>query len=200
VSIIFLTPFAGYSLAAFTNSRIHMRWGQRGVGLVAPVCHIAAFATMAAHPPFPVLVALFALSGFGNGLTDAAYCAWAGGMRKSNQILGFMHSCYSLGALCAPLLATSMVVHGGLGWYSFYYVLVGLAVLEWAGLTGLFWEKTGAMYREEHAQEGEREGSTGSGTKQALKSKITWLSAGFIFLFMAVEGKSLSPIPVYLQR
>ncbi|TIC90429.1 Bypass of stop codon protein 6 [Colletotrichum higginsianum] len=134
VSMIFLTPFAGYSIAAFTNARIHALWGQRGVSLIAPVCHIVAFTSMALHPPFYALLALFAVSGFGNGLTDAAYCAWAGAMNKSNQILGLMHSCYALGALCAPLISTSMVANSGLPWYTFYYILVGLSVLEWLGL------------------------------------------------------------------
>ena len=78
--------------------------------------------------------------------------------------------------------------------------MVGLSVLEWVGLTGLFWDKTGAVYREEHEQEGSQ--NVGAATKQALKSKVTWISAAFIFLFMGVEGMSppastrLSPLSV----
>lgn len=186
MSLIFLTPFAGYSVAAFTNARIHMLWGQRGVAIMAPACHIIAFAVVAAHPPFPALVALYALSGFGNGLTDAAYCAWVGAMDKSNQIQGFMHSSYSLGALCAPLIATAMVVEGGLPWYAYYYIMVGVSALEWVGLCVFFWPKTGAVYRAEHPRE---EGAKGAGTKEALKSKVTWLCAAFFFTYMGVEGK-----------
>lgn len=124
VSLIFLTPFAGYAVASFTNARIHMRFGQRGVALAAPLCHAATFAALAAHPPYPALVALNVLSGFGNGLTDACFCAWVGGMDKANAIQGIMHSCYSLGALMAPLIATNMVVTAGLPWYTYYYVMV----------------------------------------------------------------------------
>ncbi|KAF4463318.1 major facilitator superfamily transporter [Fusarium albosuccineum] len=184
VSMIFLTPFVGYSIAAFTNARIHLLWGQRGVGLMAPVCHVVAFTAMAVHPPFYALLALFAVSGFGNGLTDAAYCAWAGAMDKSNQILGFMHSCYSLGTLCAPLVSTSMVVHAGLPWYTYYYVMVGLSVLEWVGLSICFWRRTGQTYRAEHPRVAE---GNGAGTKEALKNKITWLCACFVCLFMGIE-------------
>ncbi|EXL70254.1 hypothetical protein FOPG_13912 [Fusarium oxysporum f. sp. conglutinans race 2 54008] len=124
VGLIFLTPFAGYAIAAFTNAHIHLRCGQRGVAILAPMCHVIAFTIVTIHPPFPALVVLYGLSGFGNGLADAAYCAWVGAMDKSNQIQGFMHSCYSLGALCAPLISTSMVVHSGLPWYSFFYVMI----------------------------------------------------------------------------
>ncbi|KAJ4228174.1 hypothetical protein NW759_004254 [Fusarium solani] len=75
VSLIFLTPFAGYAIAAFTNAHIHVRWGQRGVAILAPMCHFIAFTIVTIHPPFPALVVLYGLSGFGNGLTGAAYCA-----------------------------------------------------------------------------------------------------------------------------
>ncbi|CRK31011.1 hypothetical protein BN1723_003744 [Verticillium longisporum] len=124
VSLVFLTPFAGYSVAAFTNARIHMKYGQRGVAVMAPLCHIVTYAVVATHPPFPVIVVIYAISGFGNGLTDACYCAWVGDMDKANQVQGFMHACYSLGALFAPLIATSMVVKAGLPWYTFYYIMI----------------------------------------------------------------------------
>ncbi|CAM1501243.1 Fc.00g104050.m01.CDS01 [Cosmosporella sp. VM-42] len=183
VSLIFLTPFAGYSIAAFTNARIHMKLGQRGVAIMAPICHIVTFAVLAAHPPYPVLVICNMISGFGNGLTDACFCAWLGAMDKANTIQGFLHSCYSLGALFAPLIATSMVVTAGLPWYTYYYVMVGIAVVELIGLTITFRHKTGAVYRAEHVAET----SKGAGTREALKSKITWLCALFFFAYMGIE-------------
>lgn len=57
--MILLIPFVGYSIGAFTKARIHMLWGQRGVSLMVPICHIVAFVAMAVHPPFYVLLALF---------------------------------------------------------------------------------------------------------------------------------------------
>ncbi|KAI5459001.1 major facilitator superfamily domain-containing protein [Mariannaea sp. PMI_226] len=182
VSLIFLTPFAGYSVAAFTNARIHQKLGQRGVAIMAPLCHITTYAILAAHPPYPVLVVCNILSGFGNGLTDACFCAWIGNMDKANQIQGFLHSCYSVGALCAPLIATSMVVKANLPWYTFYYVMVGMSAVELVGLTVTFWPKNGDVYRAEHTHE-----SSGAGTREALKSKVTWLAAVFFFAYMGVE-------------
>ncbi|ETI24571.1 hypothetical protein G647_03940 [Cladophialophora carrionii CBS 160.54] len=187
VSLIFLTPFAGYSLAAFTNASIHSRLGQRGIVILAPLCHIITYAILSAHPPFPVLVISNTISGFGNGLTDACFCAWIGVMDKANAVQGCLHSCYSLGALFAPLIATSMVVHAKLPWYTFYYVMAGASVLEFIGLTATFWRKTGEVYRLEHPR-GETE-AKGGRTREALKSKITWICSLFFFTYMGVEGK-----------
>ncbi|WAO95386.1 MFS domain-containing protein [Fusarium falciforme] len=184
ISLVFLTPFAGYSIAAFTNAWIHMKFGQRGVAIMAPICHIITFVALALHPPYPVLVVCNMVSGFGNGLTDACFCAWIGAMDKANTIQGFLHSCYSLGALFAPLIATSMVVSAELPWYTYYYVMIGISVVEWVGLTVTFWHKTGAAYRAEHALGPE---VLGAGTREALKSKVTWLCALFFFAYMGVE-------------
>ncbi|UNI16563.1 hypothetical protein JDV02_002989 [Purpureocillium takamizusanense] len=185
VSLIFLTPFVGYSTAASTNARIHVALGRRGVAVMAPLCHILTYAILAAHPPYPVLVVANAISGFGNGLTDACFCAWVGAMDKANAIQGFLHASYSLGALFAPLIATSMVVKAELPWYTFYYVLIGMGVVEFAGLTLSFWRDTGAVYRAQHAQENET--GSGAGTREAIKSKVTWLCALFFFAYMGVE-------------
>ncbi|KAK2616621.1 hypothetical protein QQS21_000444 [Conoideocrella luteorostrata] len=183
ISLIFLTPFLGYSLAAFTNARIHVALGRRGVAIMAPLCHIITYAVLASHPPYPALVVANAISGFGNGLTDACFCAWVGAMDKANTVQGFMHSCYSFGALIAPLVATSMIVKGGLMWWTWYYVMIGMSVLELVGLTITFWDKPGSVYRAEHSHGNE----SGAGTVDAMKSKVTWLCAAFFFAYMGAE-------------
>ncbi|KIW79825.1 hypothetical protein Z517_06440 [Fonsecaea pedrosoi CBS 271.37] len=184
VSLIFLTPFAGYSLAAFTNAAIHTKLGQRGIAILAPLCHIITYAVLSAHPPFPVLVVINTVSGFGNGLTDACFCAWIGAMDKANAVQGCLHSFYSVGALIAPLIATSMVVHAKLPWYTFYYFMTGMSALEFIGLSTVFWHKTGEVYRIEHPRDTE---ATGGRTKEALKSKITWICSAFFFTYMGIE-------------
>jgi fucose permease len=192
VSLIFLTPFAGYSIAAFTNARIHVGLGQRGIAIIAPLCHIITYVVLAVHPPWPVLVVINIISGFGNGLTDACFCAWVGAMDKANTIQGFLHATYSVGALFAPLIATNMVVTANLPWYTFYYVMVGVSVLEWVGLTVTFWHKTGEVYRKQHERANSAQG--GAGTRVALKNKVTWLCALFFFCYMGVEGEcAVSP-------
>lgn len=64
------------------------------------------------------------LAGFGNGLADAAWNAWIGNMANANEVLGFLHASYGLGATIAPLIATTMITKSNLPWYYWYYVMV----------------------------------------------------------------------------
>jgi hypothetical protein len=57
--------------AALLNNRLHMRFGQRGVAIVAPLCKIIAYVVTSCHPPYPVLPVIFILAGFANGLEGA---------------------------------------------------------------------------------------------------------------------------------
>jgi fucose permease len=124
ISLIFLSPLVGYTASALLNNSIHLKFGQRGVALIAPTCHLIAYIVIAVHPPYPVLVVIFMLAGFGNGLADAAWNAWIGNMDRPNEVLGFLHAFYGLGAVLAPLVATTMITKGGLEWFYFYYVMV----------------------------------------------------------------------------
>ena len=111
-------------MAALLNNKIHMRWGQLGVATIAPSCKIVAYVVTCIHPPFPVLPVIFVLAGFGNGLEDGGWNAWIGNMQNANELLGFLHGAYGLGATISPLIATSMVTKGNLPWYNFYYLMV----------------------------------------------------------------------------
>jgi fucose permease len=124
VSLVFLSPFVGYTLSALINNSIHMKFGQRGVAVIAPTAHLMAYIVICLHPPYPVLVVAFILAGFGNGLVDSAWNAWIGAMQNANEILGLLHGAYGAGATIAPLIATSMISKAGLPWYSWYYVMV----------------------------------------------------------------------------
>lgn len=56
VSLIFLSPFVGYSVAALCNSTIHMKFGQRGIAVIAPLCRLVTYLVLCFHPPYPVIV------------------------------------------------------------------------------------------------------------------------------------------------
>lgn len=82
------------------------------------------------HPPYAVLPIIFVFSGFGNGLEDGGWNAWIGNMENANELLGFLHGAYGLGATISPLIATSMVTKGSLPWYTFYYLMASSSSLE----------------------------------------------------------------------
>lgn len=73
VSLIFLSPFVGYTLSAILNNWIHTHFGQRGIAIVCSSCHLVAYVVAVTHPPYPVLVIVYMLAGFGNGIADAAW-------------------------------------------------------------------------------------------------------------------------------
>jgi fucose permease len=124
VSLVFLSPLVGYIASALLNNWIHLKFGQRGVAVLGPICHLIAYIVTVLHPPYPVIIVFYILAGFGNGLLDAAWNAWIGSMVDANQVLGFLHGFYGLGAVISPLIATTMITRGNLPWYTYYYVMV----------------------------------------------------------------------------
>lgn len=136
VSLLFLSPCVGYSLAAAFNNSVHRTFGQRGVAFIAGMCHFITYLTFSLHPPWPVIVVFFIFAGFGNGLADAGWCAWTGNMASANKVQGFLQSFYSAGATISPLIATTLVTQGQ-PWYTWYYIMVRLFRLP-AALADVF--------------------------------------------------------------
>lgn len=89
ISLVFLAPFIGYTLAAILNNRIHVKFGQLGAAVIGPSCKIICYAVTCAKPPYAVLPVIFVFSGFGIGLLDGAFNAWVGNMEHANEYAGF---------------------------------------------------------------------------------------------------------------
>ncbi|KAL4772711.1 major facilitator superfamily domain-containing protein [Aspergillus nidulans var. acristatus] len=179
VSLIFMTPFAGYTMASIAVNKIHMTFGQRGIATIGPLCHMIPFIIMAFFPRFPVLLVAYAFVGLGNGLIDAGWNAWVGDMVSASTLMGLMHACYGLGSI-----ATAMIDHG-LKWSTFYLTLVGGSALELITCGPLFWPENGEQFRINNPRVS---GSTrDSRTTEAIKNRVTWILAFFLFAYMGVE-------------
>ncbi|KAF4502943.1 tetracycline resistance [Fusarium agapanthi] len=174
VSLVFLSPFVGYILAAVLNNTLHRRIGQRGIGITCGICHILAYIIIAVHPPYPVLVLAYCLAGFGNGISDAAWNAWIGNLDRANETLGFLHTFYGVGGVISPLIATNMIAKADLPWYTFYYVMA-------------FWPNGPEVYR----QTMDASNEDNQGMKEALFklpfARVTWLYAAFLLCYVGVE-------------
>lgn len=70
---------------------------------------------------------MYALIGLGSGVQNAAWNVWIGNMINANEVLGFFHGFYGIGATISPLVATSLITKAGWTWYSFYYFLVNIS-------------------------------------------------------------------------
>ncbi|PNP49715.1 hypothetical protein THARTR1_09483 [Trichoderma harzianum] len=200
VSLIFLSPFVGYTLAALINSPLHVRLGQRGVSMIAPLFRLVPYLVITFHPPYPVLVVMYILVGFGNGIIDAAWSAWIGNMANSHEISGVLQACYALGATVAPLIATSISSHGRGGWWTFYYIMVSASALELGVSTTTFWTQTGKVYLSENPHQKAGENATSGRTREALKSKLTWFFSLFIFLYVGTEVSIGGWIVVFMTK
>ena len=188
VALVFLSPFVGYNVAALLNNWIHMKFGQRGVAIAAPIFHLIAYIINALHPPYPVLVISFMLAGLGNGLEDSAWNAWTGAMENANEVLGFLHGFYGVGGVIAPTVATTLITRAKVPWYYWYYVMVGAAVIEVVISTHAFWGATGAVFREAHPRTTD---AGGSRLREAVLRKpaarVTWLTSLFLLGYVGIE-------------
>lgn len=114
-------------MSAIVSNSIHQQLGRRGIASIGPACHLLTFAIISIHPPFPVLVVMYILVGLGSGIQNAAWNVWIGNMANSNEVLGFFHGFYGIGATISPLVATSLITKAGWSWYEHYYLLVSLS-------------------------------------------------------------------------
>ncbi|KAI1387180.1 MFS general substrate transporter [Hypoxylon trugodes] len=188
VSLIFLTPFVGYTAAAFLNNMIHIKMGQRGVAMLCSGCHLASYIIIAVHPPYPVLVIAFMLAGFGNGVCDAGWNAWIGNMARANEMLGLLHGLYGAGAVLSPVIATTMITKGNLPWYAFYYLMIGMAGLEVMVSTTCFWTATGHEYRESLTKHSDSpKGSLKDALFKKPAARVTWLCSLFLLGYVGLE-------------
>lgn len=67
---------------------------------------------------------IFIIAGFGNGIEDAAWNALSGNMANANEVLGFLHGFYGLGAVLSDLAATTLMTKSGWASYELYYIMV----------------------------------------------------------------------------
>ncbi|KAK1481645.1 hypothetical protein CCUS01_16004 [Colletotrichum cuscutae] len=168
VALLFLSPFIGYLVAALSNNLIHHKLGQRGVAVLGPISRMIGYIPLVSHPPYPVLPVVLLFAGFGNGLEDSAWNAWVGNMQNANELLGFLHGAYGLGATIGPLVASAMVTKGKLPWYSFYYVMIGVTAVNFVAAITAFWGATGKIHRETH------QSSTGEKRTTTMTVKSAW--------------------------
>lgn len=197
MSLVFLSPFIGYLLAAALNNLIHHYFGQLGVAVIAPISRLIGVVPLVFHPPYPSLPVVLVFVGFGNGIMDSAWNAWVGNMHRANELLGVLHGAYGLGATIGPLIATAMVTRAGLAWYEFYYVMIGLDGLGLLMLVPAFWSATACVYRAQHAAVN---GGTRTTTRHVLRYPIPWLLAFFLLGYVGAEVSLGGWITTFMLR
>ena len=202
ISLVFLASWVGYTMAAFTSNWIHHKFGRRGIAILGVLPRLITYIVFAVHPPYVVLVCILPLSGFGIGLLDAGWNAWVGNLAQTNELLGFVHASYGLGATISPLIITAMINKYHLPWYAFYYLMIGLVVLEQACCAYAFRRDNAAKYLSEDAaiNTASTQNPTDTPIKAAMKSRVTWICAAFLFAYVGAEVSLGGWVVVFMLR
>ena len=193
VAIIYLVNFAGWLIAAFTNVYLAARIGQGGVLVVGACFQFLAYALNFWKPPFPLFIISFLFSGLGVAYQDAQANTFAANVQNAHRWLGMLHAVYGLGALIAPLIATTIAARTPY-WHYYYIIMLGVAAIDIALLT---WTFRKGLFKPISAK---AKDTAGKELRQALSTRATWVLSGFFFLYVGAEvtsGGTLLPFVLY---
>ena len=118
----------GYLLATATVQNISVRFGLRAIAIVSPLLRLAAALVLTISPSFGILLVTYACFGYGTGLTDTSWNAWASRMSRPNVAQGLLHGSFSLGCVLGPVIAVALLK--GYSWNKFYSVVVSVDYAE----------------------------------------------------------------------
>ncbi|KAI1404574.1 MFS general substrate transporter [Hypoxylon fuscum] len=182
IAIIYGTNFAGWLFAAITNPIMaaHLTLGQ--------LLGIGAALQLVAHclrpwGPLPLFCATFFLQSLGMAYQDSHSNTFVSGLRNvPHRWLSFIHACYALGCFAGPLVATAIANAPNAtaidGWRRVYFVLVGICVLNVAGVAVAFRD---TLWSRLHDGGQRRNRAAVRGMAKLLASKTLWVLSSFYF-------------------
>ncbi|KAI8276402.1 hypothetical protein K4K60_007782 [Colletotrichum sp. SAR11_57] len=198
VSALFLVGPIGYVIASYLNDSVHAKFGQRGIAVIGPLCHLLYAAVAAARPPFPVFLMGAAAGAFGVGLVDGSWCAWFAALDNANALSGLLHGSFSTGAALCPYLVGLMLSEDGGLWYRWYYVLTAAAAIESCILCWAFRNENAERY---HKSKLYQEIASDPASKGAIfKYKATWVYAGYLLIYVGAECTISGWIVAFMLR
>lgn len=118
-------------------------------------------------------------------------------MQNANELLGILHGFYGLGATLSPLICTTMITKGHLGWYEFYYVMIGISFADIVIAVTAFWTETGKKYREANSRIDNKKGGR---TREALRNKVTWICSFFLLGYVGIEVALGGWVVVFMEK
>jgi len=127
----------GVIVGALLNMPLSDRLGLGKMLVVGPLFQIAAFLIQYLELPFPLFVLSSALSGIGTVFQDASANGFIATLQHDSEYkMGFIHAAYGVGALVAPLSATSFSQSSH--WSCHYLISLCLAISNIVILAGVF--------------------------------------------------------------
>ena len=187
VSLVFVSQAAGFVSAALFTDALKTRLGRARTYALAEALMVAAYAVLAAAPPFPVVALVFFLLGWAMAMNLALSNVFCANLAQSTVVLGAAHGAYGIGGTIGPIIATAMVSKGIL--WSRYY-LITLAICLVGGLAS-WWS-----FRDIESEPGSQlmsslervsQPSKRSLLVEALKNPVMIIGALFTFAYQGAE-------------
>jgi fucose permease len=183
IGLLFFTFSAGYIIAGSLTGWLLRRLGLRGVLVLGSVVFTASTLLSGLRPPYPSLLLLSVLFGFGTGVLDATLNAFLTTLPNRTTLLNLLHAFYGVGALIGPLLASAILDRG----FSWGAVYLGFAVAGVPLIIGY-----ALLYPRELPAQGEpgaAESTAPSAAvfRPAIRHPAVLLSALFLTVYVGVE-------------
>ncbi|CCE66308.1 hypothetical protein TPHA_0P01500 [Tetrapisispora phaffii CBS 4417] len=224
VSRIFISQMTGYTLASFSNHKIHVLLGQRGAFLLGASIAMIFQGVLALKPSsFNIYILSYFPVGFALGILDALCNVLIGSLEvNNNELLGALHGIYGVAAMStAPIVTYISINHS---WNLFFYLPIALALVSIVIAIPAFRYETPAKYiystsisdQEENDTSGTSnfndrstemvDGSydssllTGSASSslEYLRNPMIILYSVFLFLYLGAEISTASWLYTYL--
>ncbi|TKW58925.1 Bypass of stop codon protein 6 [Colletotrichum tanaceti] len=200
VSAIFLVGPVGYCLASPLSNRVHLRFGQRGIAVLGPACHLLFAVAGALHPPFPVLLLAAGVGSFGMGLLDGSWCAWVAGLKNANALSGILHGSFSVGAALCPYLAGIMLSANEGLWYQWFHVLLIASAVELLVLCLAFRHEDSERYHSSKDYSAPEASGDKVDQRKVLKYSATWVYAAYLLADVGTESTVSGWVVAFMLR
>ncbi|KAI0422176.1 major facilitator superfamily domain-containing protein [Xylaria grammica] len=186
IAIIYGTTFAGWLLAAVTNPILTAQLTLGQLLLIGAVLQLIAQA-LRPWSPLAVFCVSFLFQSLGMAYQDAHSNTFVSNLKNvPHRWLSFIHACYALGTFIGPLIATAIANSPNSlaidGWKRVYFVLLGVSVLNIAGVILAFRDTLyGRLHAENEHRDNKRNRLALIAMAKLLKSRKLWLLSLFYF-------------------
>lgn len=204
VSIIWLANFLGFITIAASGQYIYTRVGRTVMLATGPLFLAVMYTVVAPAPKYPVVATFFFFGGIGMALILAQVNVFLSYLEHTEELYGYVHGAYGIGATVSPLMATAMA-SSGIKWSYFYFILVGTSIFSSAMCGWSFYGSdrdlgTSQMLRKYQKVDTRNTGPqtlypviSNSQFKEksvyydAIHDRTTWIATFFIFFYQGAE-------------
>jgi fucose permease len=191
IGVIYACSFAGWFIAAVTNSHLMQYLDLGAMLLLGAVLQLLAQALRVWLPPFALFAISFGTVSLGQAFQDTHANTFVSAVKDAHRWLGLIHAMYMAGCLVGPLVATAIAATVGRSdWTMFYYVPLGIQTIN-ALITAFAFRdtlriNTSASTATESGRADSKNDKANQEVKQTLSTPGVWLLSLFFFCFLGM--------------